>query len=118
MANKSLSVAADHLGDKRFLRIAIAVPWLDMARPNSNDHGMDDERAIELIRQALKRAVDKEIDVQYQTNLFEEGILDSLDSLVFFLTLEELSGRKLPDGDLPRAGFGAVSQLVEFLKSS
>jgi len=71
--------------------------------------------ALEAIRQALAKAVNKPVEIEPDTDLFESGILDSLDSMIFFLQVEEISGKKFPEGDLGAQGYSKVSKIIEFL---
>ncbi|MEO7300889.1 MAG: hypothetical protein ABI042_20170 [Verrucomicrobiota bacterium] len=76
---------------------------------------MSETEAIKLIEQALHKALDKKILVTRETDLFKEKILDSLDTMVFFLELEETSGKKFPDDNLAEAGFSKVNRIVQHL---
>jgi acyl carrier protein len=78
---------------------------------------MTESEAINLIERALQKALDKKISVNSGTDLFKEKILDSLDTMVFFLELEEVSGKKFPEENLAEAGFSKVGRIVEFLVS-
>lgn len=74
--------------------------------------------AIRLIGDALERATHKRVEITISTDLVEEGILDSLDGMVFAMELETLSGRKFPeDVDLVERGYFKVGKLVEFLSA-
>ncbi len=78
---------------------------------------MTEAEAVNLIERALEKALDKKISVTKETDLFKEKILDSLDTMVFFLELEEVSGKKFPEENLAEAGFSKVSRIVEHLVS-
>lgn len=79
---------------------------------------MSDDQALQHIHTALEKALDKQVTVNLETDLFNEKILDSLDTMVFFLNLEEVSGVKFPDKDLAAAGFGKVARIVEHLNGA
>ena len=76
---------------------------------------MTETEALTLIERALKKSVDKQVAVSLETDLFQEKILDSLDAMVFFLELEEMSGAKFPEENLAEAGFSKVRKIVERL---
>lgn len=78
---------------------------------------MNETEAINLIERALQKALDKKVSVTKETDLFKEKILDSLDTMVFFLELEEVSGKKFPEENLAEGGFSKVSRIVEHLIS-
>ncbi|HEX8295859.1 MAG TPA: hypothetical protein VF593_06130 [Chthoniobacteraceae bacterium] len=71
--------------------------------------------ALAAIHQALRKALETDAQVNTETDLFAEEILDSLDTMIFFLTLEEISGVKFPDKGLAEAGFNKVARIVEHL---
>jgi acyl carrier protein len=59
------------------------------------------------------------VDYSLVTDLVEEKILDSLDSLMFLLALSELSGKEFPeDLDLVEAGLYRVDNLVQYLMAA
>lgn len=76
---------------------------------------MTEAEALATIHQALAKALENEVTVTPETDLFAEEILDSLDTMIFFLTLEEISGVKFPDKGLAEAGFNKVSRIIEHL---
>lgn len=76
---------------------------------------MTNTEALALIHRALAKALETEATVTPETDLFAEEILDSLDTMIFFLTLEEMSGVKFPDKGLEEAGFNKVSRIIEHL---
>lgn len=79
---------------------------------------MTEAEAIATIHQALAKALETEVVVTPDTDLFAEKILDSLDTMIFFLTLEEISGVKFPDKGLAEAGFNKVGRIVEHLTAA
>ena len=76
---------------------------------------MTEAEALATIHRALAKALEAEVTVTPETDLFAEEILDSLDTMIFFLTLEEMSGVKFPDKGLAEAGFNRVSRIIEHL---
>jgi acyl carrier protein len=74
---------------------------------------MNQQESIKLINEALSRALKRRAEVGPETDLLNE--MDSLESMVFFLELEELSGKKFPDTDLVKEGFYKVDKLVQYL---
>ncbi len=76
---------------------------------------MTDTEALAMIHQALAKALETEVTVTPETDLFAAEILDSLDTMIFFLTLEEMSGIKFPDKGLEEAGFNKVGRIIEHL---
>jgi acyl carrier protein len=76
---------------------------------------MTQAAALDTVHQALEKSLEEKVSVTLETDLFAEEILDSLDTMIFFLTLEELSGVKFPDKNLAEAGFNRVSRIVEHL---
>lgn len=76
---------------------------------------MDIIREIEKI---LKQVCNREITISEQTDLYEEKILDSLDSMVFFMQLEEKFDIHIPeDADLKAENFYKVSKLISIIES-
>lgn len=76
---------------------------------------MTHAEALDFIHQALEKSLEKQVTVTEETDLFEEKILDSLDTMIFFLTLSELTGVEFPEKDLEQAGFNKVSNLIAHL---
>ena len=76
-----------------------------------------EERALEIIEEALKKVLKEEtVSFNTDTDLIEEEILDSLDSMVFAMEVEKLSGRTFPeDADLVDLGYFKIDKLVRFL---
>ena len=77
---------------------------------------MTNEDAKTMIVEAVRRAVkDRTVEVPAGADLIEQGILDSLDGMVFLLELSNLSGKEFPEDDLVEAGFYKVESLIAFL---
>lgn len=79
---------------------------------------MTDTEALATIHQALAKALETEVTVTPETDLFADEILDSLDTMIFFLTLEEMSGVKFPEKKLEEEGFNKVSRIIEHLTAA
>lgn len=77
---------------------------------------MTEDEAMTIIRQGLNEVLDEPVIIDKSIDLIEDEILDSVDSMVFCLEVEELSGKKFPtDGDLVEMGYFKVEKLVDFL---
>jgi acyl carrier protein len=76
---------------------------------------MTSDQALATIHEALTKVLEVDSIVTPETDLFAEEILDSLDTMIFFLTLEETSGVKFPNKGLVEAGFNKVSRIIEHL---
>jgi acyl carrier protein len=80
---------------------------------------MTEQNAFELVRQALERTLDEPVQITMETDLVEDEVVDSLDSMTFLLELEQLSGTEFPeDGDLVEQGFYKVDRLVRYLTAA
>jgi len=78
---------------------------------------MTEDEALAIIQEGLNIVLeDRAVVVNKRTDLIEEEILDSVDSMVFSLEVENLSGKKFPtDGDLVEMGYFKVEKLIELL---
>lgn len=77
---------------------------------------MTAEQALERINEALRKTLkDSTVSAKPDTDLEGEGILDSLDGMVFLLELSESTGKPFPEKDLVELGFFKVRKLVEYL---
>ncbi len=77
---------------------------------------MTNQEALDAINVSLRKALDDDAaSAQPGTDLVEEGILDSLDGMVFIMELSGHTEKKFPDEDLVDLGFYNVDKLVEFL---
>ena len=77
---------------------------------------METSRAIKIIKHALELSeVDmQDIDLEIDVDLFEEGILDSLDAMTFLFNLEKLVNKKIIEIDEDFEDF-KISSLVSIL---
>ena len=77
---------------------------------------METSKAIKIIKHALELSeVDmQDIDLEIDVDLFEEGILDSLDAMTFLFNLEKLVNKKIIEIDEDFEDF-KISSLVSIL---
>lgn len=77
---------------------------------------MTEQQALQLINEALRKALnDQKASATIDTDLVKEGVLDSLDGMVFLLEISEKTGKDFPEKDLVELGFFRVRKLVEIL---
>ena len=77
---------------------------------------MDKKHALDHINAALQTAIkDPKASAKPGTDLREDGILDSLDGLVFLMELTASTGKSFPEKDLEALGFFKVDKLIEYL---
>ena len=77
---------------------------------------MNQQEALAAITDALRKTLkDKTASISLETDFVEEGILDSLDGMVFLLELSTLTGKEFPENDLVQLGFFKVKTLVKHL---
>lgn len=83
---------------------------------------MNQAEALELLSSTLEGIINENrdepisIELSMESDLIEDKILiDSLDSMVFFMEIGEKSGRTIPEVDLVSQGFFTVKKLVEFI---
>ena len=79
---------------------------------------MTQAEALQFVHQALEKALEKPVPVTLETDLFADRILDSLDTMIFFLNLSEKSGVDFPEEELSEGGFNKVSRIVEHLTAA
>ena len=77
---------------------------------------MEKSKAIKLIKHALELSeVDiQDLDLEIDIDLFEEGILDSLDAMTFLFNLEKIVNKKIIEIDEDFEDFN-ISSLVSIL---
>jgi acyl carrier protein len=85
---------------------------LDPPEPFQEIGDVTRAEALDFIHQALEKSLDAPVTVTEETDLFAEKILDSLDTMIFFLTLSELTKVQFPEKDLEGAGLNKVATLV------
>jgi hypothetical protein len=80
---------------------------------------MTQDQALELIKQALLKAVPKAkvSHLQLQDHLIKDGIIDSLDSMAFLYELEALCSEPLKSIDDQFSDF-RIGRLVEIVSSA
>ncbi|HEY0837422.1 MAG TPA: phosphopantetheine-binding protein [Azospirillum sp.] len=77
---------------------------------------MTPDTAFACIKGALEKAIKRDVAITPETDLIEEGIVDSLEGMSFIMELETMSGKTVPeDGDLVELGFYKVDFLIKFL---
>ena len=77
---------------------------------------MDSQEALVAIRRAIRTTLDgKEVAITPETDLIEDKVLDSLDSMVFLMELSQHTGIEFPDSDPVEAGLFKVSILIDFM---
>lgn len=77
---------------------------------------MNKKEALEAISAALEKVLKQPTPITPETDLIEEGILDSLDGMVFLLEIESLTGKKFPDDiDLVKEGYYKIPKLLSLL---
>jgi acyl carrier protein len=80
---------------------------------------MEKQQALDLISQALQATLkDPAAKAKPGSDLVKDGILDSLDGMVFLLELSGLTNKQFPENDLVELGFFNVDKLVEFISSN
>jgi acyl carrier protein len=80
---------------------------------------VDTDAAKQVIDQALSKTLGREnVEFSLDTDLLKDEVLDSLDSVVFVLQLQQLSGREFPQEQLAQPGFFQVRNIVRQLLGS
>lgn len=74
------------------------------------------QEPLALISEVLTKVTKKQTPITLESDLTEH--LDSLDSLVFFLELEERTGVPFPDGNLAKEGYFKVEKLAGHLRNA
>jgi acyl carrier protein len=78
---------------------------------------MTKDQALGLISAALCKTLNKDtVTIDDKTDLFRDGIIDSLDSMVFLMELSAKIGKEVSDEDASNPEFFRVSRLVEFVE--
>lgn len=78
---------------------------------------MSDTDILAQLTAILEKVVKKPVQITLDTDMIEEGILDSLDGMVFMLEVEQAFGKAFPeDIDLVAEGYYRVRKLVGHLK--
>lgn len=77
---------------------------------------MTEAQALDNIRAALAKTLNRDsVAIDTATDLIGDGIMDSLDSMVFLMELSTRTGRDVPDDKATDPEFFKVKQLVAFL---
>ena len=78
---------------------------------------MDKESIEGLIKQALETTTSTKLDCLPDCDFVEAGILDSLDSMVFLIELENIFNVDFPSDTDPReAGWLETKKLIKYIK--
>ncbi len=71
---------------------------------------------IDIIKQILFSVRNKSIEIDENTDLKKDNILDSLDSMMFFMAFEEKFGVAIPeDVNLEEQGYFSVKKLLQLI---
>lgn len=77
---------------------------------------MNQQQALAAITDALRKTLkDSSVSVSMETDFIEEGILDSLDGMVFLMELSMLTDKQFPENDLVDLGYFKVKTLIKHL---
>lgn len=79
---------------------------------------MTESQALQAIHAALCKTLNRNaVSIDAATNLIGDGIMDSLDSMVFLMELSAQTGKEVPDENATDPNFFKVGRLIEFLES-
>ncbi len=71
---------------------------------------------IDIIKQILFSVCNKSVEIDESTDLKKDNILDSLDSMMFFMAFEEKFGITIPeDVNLEEQGYFSVEKLLQLI---
>ena len=77
------------------------------------------DKILEKIKHILEKTTKKTISINIETDLIEDGILDSLDGMVFMLEIEQKFDVKFPEEiDLVEEGHYKLNKLVKYLEEN
>lgn len=76
---------------------------------------MSDSTQVQLIKKALEEAKGEDVEIQSSTDLIAEEVIDSLDSALFLVELEKLSGVQIPQADVTERELFKVENMVNYL---
>ena len=76
---------------------------------------MSREEILKMINTALNEAIEREVELNEDTHLIEDEIIDSLDSAMFLLKLEKTSGKEIPDVAVEENNLFKVGNLINYL---
>lgn len=80
---------------------------------------MDKDAILSAIAAAIQEVTEASADFNEDSDLVADEILDSLDSMVFLLNLEERTGVAFPeDDDLEKRGFFKVANLIAHIQAN
>jgi len=79
---------------------------------------MEKSKAMDHINAALRTAIkDPQASAKPGSDLIADGVLDSLDGLVFLMELSALTGKEFPEKDPQEQDFFKVDKLVEYISA-
>lgn len=74
---------------------------------------------LQELTECLENVCNKKVSINEHTDLVEDKILDSLDSMVFFLQFEEKFGIQIPEEiDLKEHGYYKVEKLLRLIQEN
>ena len=77
------------------------------------------DKILEKIKLILEKITKKTMSINIETDLIEDGILDSLDGMVFMLEIEQKFDVKFPEEiDLVEEGYYRLNKLVKYLEEN
>ncbi|HKJ24497.1 MAG TPA: acyl carrier protein [Myxococcota bacterium] len=76
---------------------------------------MDHDAVLGHVREALAATLEEAVAVGPETNLVEEGILDSLDGMRFLFEIEKRVNVLFPEEDLDDGRYFVVENIVQFI---
>lgn len=80
---------------------------------------MTTQEALKALETLTHKVTNKNVVLSLETDLKKDGILDSVDTLVFFLDLDVELGVSVPEtADLAAEGYYSVAKLVALLEKS
>ena len=78
---------------------------------------MNSRHTISRLEDILEKVLNRSVEITLETDLIKDGILDSLDGMVFMLEVEQEFGKTFPqDLDLVAEGYYNVGTLIDKLK--
>ena len=69
----------------------------------------------EKIKQIIEE-INPYIDIQMDTNLFDEGIMDSLAIFALVMQIEDTYGVEVPDDAITKENFESIESIVVFVQ--
>lgn len=77
---------------------------------------MTPKDALQILQDLARKVTGKDVTLTLETDLKKDGILDSVDALVFFMELDTAAGLSVPEtADLVAEGYYSVAKLARLL---